>query len=115
MQLMSVEIEGMLTIGQALRAFSVQDGLVLFYVSLLSTVFGYGMWGKLLSTYPVGLVTPFALLVPLFGMLASHVWLGEIFNPIKMLSAALILSGLVISCFGDRLQLFWQRFGTGIK
>ncbi|GGE19171.1 membrane protein [Aureimonas endophytica] len=67
-----------------------------------NTLFGYAAWGFLLSRYPAASVTPMALLVPVFGMLASFLWLGEPLPLWKLAAAALVLSGLAIGLLASR-------------
>lgn len=65
-----------------------------------NTVFGYGAWNWLLSRHPAATVAPWALLVPVFGLSASALSLGEALPPWKLGSAALVLLGLaVIVCW----------------
>ena len=47
-----------------MRTDRVGVGSVL-YLSVLSTVVAFGLWGHLITLYPAGLVAPFFLLVPL--------------------------------------------------
>jgi O-acetylserine/cysteine efflux transporter len=70
-----------------------------------NTMFGYAAWGWLLSRHPAALVTPMALLVPLFGMGASALLLGEPLPPWKIGAALLVMSGLVLGLLYPR----WQR------
>ena len=35
------------------------------------TLFGFGLWSRLLARYPAAAVAPFALLVPVVGMAAG--------------------------------------------
>jgi O-acetylserine/cysteine efflux transporter len=62
-----------------------------------NSIFGYAAWGWLLSRYSAATVTPMALLVPLFGMGCSALWLGEGLPPWKLIAAALVLSGLALN------------------
>lgn len=64
------------------------------YQSVGNSLFGYAAWGWLLSRYPAAVITPMALLVPVFGMGASALWLGEPLQPWKLLAAALVMAGL---------------------
>jgi O-acetylserine/cysteine efflux transporter len=68
-----------------------------------NTLFGYAMWGFLLSRYPVGTVAPMALLVPVFGMGASTLWLGEPLQAWKLVGAGLVMAGLAINLLWPRL------------
>jgi O-acetylserine/cysteine efflux transporter len=60
-------------------------------------MFGYAAWGWLLARYPASLVTPMALLVPVFGMAASAIVLGEPMPPWKLIATALVMTGLTIN------------------
>ena len=62
-----------------------------------NTMFGYGVWGWLLARHPAATIAPLALLVPVFGMGASALWLGEPLQPWKLGAAALVLGGLALS------------------
>ncbi|NNJ67525.1 MAG: EamA family transporter [Boseongicola sp.] len=75
----------------------------LAYIVYISTWVGFTIWSTLLSRYPTAAVTPFALLVPVFGMFSSALVLGENLEPWKFVAAALVLTGLAINVFGPRL------------
>ncbi len=68
-----------------------------------NTMFGYGVWGWLLARHPASLVAPMAMLVPIFGMGASTLLLGEPLQAWKIAAALLVLSGLALS-------MLWPRF-----
>ena len=69
-----------------------------------NTLFGYVAWGWLLARHPAATVTPMALLVPVFGMGASALLLGEALPGWKLLSAALVMAGLALNLFWPRLS-----------
>ncbi len=64
-----------------------------------NTMFGYAAWGWLLARHPAGRVVPLALAVPVFGMGASALILGESLPVWKLLAAGLILAGLALNLF----------------
>ena len=68
----------------------------LAYLSVLSTIFGYGCWAHLLKLYPASTVAPFSLLIPVFGVSAAAVFLGETFGGQRLAGMGLILIGLVV-------------------
>jgi O-acetylserine/cysteine efflux transporter len=72
------------------------------YQAVANSLFGYAAWGWLLARYPAATVTPMALLVPVFGMGASAVWLDEPLQDWKLIAAALVIGGL-------GLNLLWPR------
>jgi O-acetylserine/cysteine efflux transporter len=75
---------------------------VILWQSVGNTMFGYGVWAWLLARYPAATVSPMTLLVPVFGMGASALVLGESLESWKILAGLLVLSGLA-------LNLFWAR------
>lgn len=68
-----------------------------------NTMFGYVAWGWLLNRHPAGIVAPMALLVPVFGLGASALLLGEALPLWKIAAFALVLGGLA---FG----MIWPRW-----
>lgn len=68
-----------------------------------NTLFGYAVWGLLLARYPVAVIAPMSLLVPLFGIAASALWLGEPLQPWKLEATALVLLGLFINVMWPKL------------
>jgi O-acetylserine/cysteine efflux transporter len=66
-----------------------------FYVGLLATVAGFGVWGLLIRTYSASAIAPFSLLVPVFGMAAAAVFTGERVTPAQVVAGVLVLSGVL--------------------
>lgn len=73
-----------------------------------NALFGYAAWGWLLGRYPAATVTPMALLVPVFGMGGSALWLGEDLPPWKLGAAGLVLGGLALNLLWPRMRQ-WSR------
>ncbi|MGO4570713.1 EamA family transporter [Microvirga sp. 2TAF3] len=73
------------------------------YLAYPTTVFAFAVWSYLLSRYPAATVTPFALLVPVAGIVGSAFILGETMLPIEAVGGAVIVLGLAINVFGMRL------------
>ncbi len=73
------------------------------YIVYASTWVGYGVWNWLLSRYPVSMVVPFNLLVPIVGILGSVVFLHEPFFLWKLMAGFLVIAGLCINLLGGRL------------
>ena len=74
---LSLVFEGPAAIGAALGHLQWQALASTAYTAYLSSLVGYGVWNTLLGRYPVAKVTPFAMLVPVFGMAAAAVVFGE--------------------------------------
>ncbi len=76
---------------------SLKSWLSLGFIVYISTLVGFGLWAHLLSQNTASKVMPFALLVPVFGMITSVVLTGEVVTWWKMLAMILILSGLLLA------------------
>lgn len=74
-----------------------------------NTLFGYAVWGWLLSRYPVATIAPMPLLVPVFGMGASTLWLGEPLQDWKLEAAGLVMAGLALNLLWPRLKAALRR------
>jgi O-acetylserine/cysteine efflux transporter len=92
----------------AMRSGLLQAGVVTWgavaWQSLGNTLFGYAAWGWLLARYPAATITPMALLVPVFGMGASALLLGESLPTWKLVAAALVMGGLAVNLLWPRWQ-----------
>ncbi|MGU3402855.1 EamA family transporter [Methylobacterium brachiatum] len=67
-----------------------------------TTLLAFGLWNRLLTRYPAAAVTPFALLVPVAGILSTHLMLGEPLSPDILAGGSLILAGIALSIRGGR-------------
>ena len=72
--------------------------------ALGNSLFGFGVWNWLLSRHPAAQVTPMALLVPVFGMSASALALGEPLPAWKLGAGALVMAGLAVIVLWPRLS-----------
>jgi O-acetylserine/cysteine efflux transporter len=73
-----------------------------------NSLFGYVAWGWLLAKHPATTVVPLALLVPVFGMGASVILLGESFPAWKLVAALWVMAGLAANLLWPRL-INWAR------
>jgi O-acetylserine/cysteine efflux transporter len=103
MGLASLVFEGPAAIAHGLTHAGAAAWLSVAYTVYLSTLVAYTLWSWLLSHYPASTVTPFTLLVPIFGMLTSALFLGEALPGWKIQAAGLVLTGLALNVFGPRL------------
>ena len=67
-----------------------------------TTLLAFGLWNGLLTRYPAAAVTPFALLVPVAGILSTHLVLGEPLSADILAGGGLILTGIALSLRGTR-------------
>jgi O-acetylserine/cysteine efflux transporter len=68
-----------------------------------NTMFGYAMWGSLLTRYPMATIAPLALLVPVFGMGTAALWIGEPLQDWKLIAASLVMAGLALNVLWPRV------------
>jgi O-acetylserine/cysteine efflux transporter len=63
---------------------------------LIGTVVGSGLWTTLMRRNPAGVVSPFSLLVPVVGLTASFLLLGEQPTGLEIGAAAVVISGVLL-------------------
>ena len=102
--ILALVFEGPQAMIQGVRAADAATWAAVLWQSVGNTLFGYAAWGWLLSRHPAAVITPMAMLVPVFGMGASAIWLGESLPPWKLLAAGLVMSGLAINIFWPTLE-----------
>lgn len=81
---------------EALASASWASIAAAIYIGALATTLAYAIWGALLRRYPTASVTPFALLAPCVGVVASALIFDERFGPLRYAGMALIFLGLAI-------------------
>ncbi|WP_294533701.1 EamA family transporter [uncultured Rhodoblastus sp.] len=67
-----------------------------------ATMVGFGLWGFLLSRHPAGQVSPFSLLVPVFGIGAATLVFHEPLGAGVLFGIGVVMAGLAIAVFGRR-------------
>jgi O-acetylserine/cysteine efflux transporter len=100
---LAVTFEGWPAIVAGVRDATPVTWAAVLWQSVGNTLFGYAAWGWLLARHPAATIAPMALLVPVFGIGASVVLLGEHLQSWKIAAAALVLIGLA-------LNTLWPRF-----
>jgi O-acetylserine/cysteine efflux transporter len=105
MAVASLVFEGPELIVRSLTQVGGTAVLSVAYIVYLSTLVAYSLWSWLLARHPATTVTPFALLVPVVGLLSSALLLGESLPAWKVAAAALVIAGLALNVFGPR----WQK------
>lgn len=104
--LLSLSFEGWEVIRDSVSHAGTAAWMAVAWQGWVTTLFGFGVWAWLLGRYPTATISPVALLVPVFGMLASTWLLGEPLPAWKLIAAALVMSGLV-------LNLSWPLLRSG--
>ena len=75
--ILSAVFEGPQAIATGIGTATLLTWVAVVWQAVGNTMFGYGAWGWLLARYPAGAVAPMTLLVPVFGMGAAALVLGE--------------------------------------
>jgi O-acetylserine/cysteine efflux transporter len=98
---LSLVVEGPARIAGSLTTWDSPDTvpavLGLAYTILVGTVLGSGIWTWLMARHPAGLVAPFSMLVPVVGMSAAWVALGETVSRGEAAGAALVVTGVLVA------------------
>lgn len=111
--LAALALEGPQAIGAALSHAGPGTWAAVVWQSVGNTLFGYAAWGWLLAQHPAATVTPLAMLVPVFGIGASALLLGESLPLWKVAAASLVIGGLAINTLWPVAgRLPWRR-GAG--
>ncbi|MBD9485557.1 EamA family transporter [Pseudomonas sp. PDM14] len=105
---LSYLFEGPQAIGDALQHISWRGIGALLFIAFFATTLGFAIWSFLLRRYPASQVTPFALAVPVSGLLAGWLLLGESLSTQGWLACALVFGGLAITV----LPAGWFRRGS---
>ena len=72
------------------------------YLGWMATILGYGLWTRLLTHHPANRVAPFSLGVPVVGLAAGMLVLGEVVTPWQWAGTAFVVSALVCVVLGGR-------------
>lgn len=101
--LLSLIFDGPSEIEAGIQAAGPGTWLAVAWQSIGNTMFGYGVWGWLLSRHPAATITPMALLVPVFGLAAAALFLDEALPAWKVVAAGLVIAGLALNLLVPRI------------
>ncbi|WP_091059470.1 EamA family transporter [Klenkia brasiliensis] len=116
----SLLVEGPAQIGRSFTGLGTTTGLLavggLAYTVLVGTVLGSGLWATLLSRNPSSSVAPFSMLVPVVGIGAAWLLLGEPTSAAELAWGGLVVGGVLVGSTGSaraahRRQLRRDRAG----
>jgi O-acetylserine/cysteine efflux transporter len=94
--LMTLAFEGPTAALHALSSARLDAWAAMAWQAIGNTVFAFAAWSWLLTRYDAAVVSPYALLVPVFGMGSSALLLGEPLPAWKFYAAALVLGGIAL-------------------
>ena len=92
------------SLGVALNEINTTGIFSILFQVYVTTLFAYWVWISLLKKYPLSIVAPISLLVPVFGFIGSVVIFNETITLIKSISSVLILIGLMLFVFNKKLM-----------
>ncbi|WP_420714165.1 EamA family transporter [Gordonia sp. SL306] len=95
--LMSLAFDGPTAGIESMTTLGSHSGLLalagLAYTVVLGTVVGSGLWTHLMSRYPASRVAPLSLLVPVVGITAAWLFLGETPTVVEIVGAVTVIGG----------------------
>lgn len=103
MMLLSLLVDGPTKIVATFHHITWQGISSIIYIVYASTWIGYGVWNWLLSRYPVGVIVPFTLLVPIVGIISSVIFMGEPLQHWKIAAGLLVMLGLSVNIMSSRI------------
>ncbi|MYR07871.1 EamA family transporter [Gordonia sp. SID5947] len=95
--LMSLAFDGPTAGIRSMTTLGSHDGFLalagLAYTVVLGTVVGSGLWTHLMARYPASRVAPLSLLVPVVGITAAWLFLGETPTVVELIGAVTVIGG----------------------
>lgn len=88
----------------ALETATATDWLGLLFIAIFAFAGAYVIWFRLLAAYPVTVVTPFVMLMPVISLAFSAIILGERPSAVTLAGGALIISGVILASGLVRLR-----------
>jgi len=90
-------VEGAPAMAAGIRGADAATWAAVLWQAVGNSLFGYAAWAWLLARHPAATVSPLALLVPVFGMGASAIFLHEPLSSWKLTAAVLVIGGLALN------------------
>lgn len=107
--LASYLFEGGPTVWEAMRSMTWKPWACVLFMSYFATLFALAQWNALLHRYPTAVIAPFALLIPVSGLVSGALFLGEGLAPLQFAGVALVLAGLGWNVFGAQARDWLAR------
>ncbi|MEV8514701.1 EamA family transporter [Dactylosporangium sp. NPDC051484] len=98
--LLTLTVDGPSHVWGALKGLDLTAAGAIAYIAYLSTLFGFGVWGRLITRYGAGTVAPFAALAPVFAILSAALFLHERIHWYDLVGGAAILGGVLLGATG---------------
>ena len=104
--------DGLQGVQEQLHTMNSKAWFAVLYLALLATLLAYSLWTRLLQRHPAAKVTPFSLLVPVIGLLAAMIVLGEQPTALQWIGAAAVLCGMLVNQGSGWLKLLRPQAQT---
>ena len=102
--LLSFVFEGPAAIADGIARADGRTVATILFIAYPVTLLAFPLWNRLLARYPAATVTPFALLVPVVGIVSTNAVLGEPFERAEAAGGTLILAGVALNVLAARLR-----------
>jgi O-acetylserine/cysteine efflux transporter len=102
---MTVAIKGITPFLEIRDNLTVQAAISVLFQAYITTILGYMVWNNLMKKYPSSDVAPLSLLVPISGMLSSHIFFGEHIDKYRLMAIALVVIGIGIFMSAGKILL----------
>jgi O-acetylserine/cysteine efflux transporter len=89
-------VDGPAYVGRALRGLDLTALGAIGFIAWISTLVGFGLWGRLISWYGASTVAPFAALAPVFAIVSTALLLGERVTVFDAVGGVAVLGGVVL-------------------
>ncbi len=76
----------------------------MFFLAWGATLFGFASWAGLMHRYPTGLISPFALLIPVSGLVSGALFLDESLAAMQFAGVLLVFAGLAVNVYGAKMK-----------
>jgi O-acetylserine/cysteine efflux transporter len=93
---MTLVVDGPAYVGKTLRGLDLTALGAIGYIAWISTLVGFGLWGRLINRYGASTVAPFAALAPVVAIAATALLLDERVTIFDAVGGALVLAGLLL-------------------
>ncbi len=93
---LTLAVDGPRYVGNALRGLDLGAVGAIGFIAWISTLVGFGLWGRLISRYGASTVAPFASLAPVVAIVATAVFLHERVTAVDIVGGVIVLSGVLL-------------------
>lgn len=82
--------------GQLLHIQNGSTIVSFFYTIVIASILGHGVWAYLVKTQDISFISPFLLLIPLFSVIFSIIFLDEKITFNFMIASSIIIFGILL-------------------